>query len=157
MVEIGDLAPNAKVKMTTNDQVNAEVNLHDLYGEKNTVLYFFPAAFTGVCTKSSCQLRDDLKEFEELNANIYGLSTDMPFSQKVFREQNNINYPLLSDWNKEAIKSFGSIDDSFAGGLMGVAKRSLFLISENKIKFKWIAETPGTYPPFDELKQILKS
>ena len=154
MVNIGDTAPSAIGRQTFQDDVNSEFHLDEAYEKGMTILYFFPAAFTGVCTRSSCELRDDLAEFSELGAKIYGISTDMPFSHNVFAEMNNINYPLLSDWNKDIIEAYGIRDDNF-GGMRGVAKRSLFLINDKKIVFKWIGEHPGKYPPFDELKQQL--
>lgn len=154
MVTIGDIAPSVTGRLTYQDQINSEFQLKEAFNEGMTVLYFFPAAFTGVCTKSSCELRDDLTEFKELGTSIYGISADMPFSHKIFAEKNNINYPLISDWNREIIDAYGVRDDNF-GGLKGVPKRSLFLISDGKITFKWIAEHPGRYPPFDDLKQQL--
>jgi len=157
MVDIGGFAPDADVKMTTENEINLDFSLKQAY-EKNeiSVFYFFPAAFTGVCTSSSCQLRDDIKEFSDIGADIYGISTDMPFSQKIFIQQNEINYPLLSDWNKEMIIAFEVVDDKFAGYFRGVAKRSLFAIQNEKIIFKWIADNPGQYPPFDDLKDTLQ-
>ena len=104
MVEIGDHAPVVKVRMTYQGEVNTEYNLADAYAKGKTLLYFFPAAFTGVCTASSCLLRDNLSFFEDLRVNIFGISTDMPFTHNVFAERNQINYPLLSDWNKELIE-----------------------------------------------------
>ncbi|MDH5404263.1 MAG: redoxin domain-containing protein [Candidatus Heimdallarchaeota archaeon] len=157
MVEIGDTAPNAKVKLSDIDNVNIDFELNQAYEKGKTVLYFFPAAFTGVCSSSSCSIRDDISDFKELGANIYGISVDLPFSQKVFIKTNELNYPVLSDWNKEAITGFGIVDENFANFFRGIAKRSLFVIDENKITYKWVADNPGVFPPFDELKSHLKS
>lgn len=155
MVEVNSDAPSVKLKLVDQDRTNHDFELKDAYSKGSTVLYFFPAAFTGVCTKSSCELSNDLKQFSDMNTQIFGLSTDSPFTLKKFREENQLNYPLLSDWNREAIKAFEIVDDNFAGGLKGVAKRSLFAIKNGKITFQWIAETPGNYPPFEELKSHL--
>jgi peroxiredoxin len=152
MIAIGDPAPKVTLKLTDQEKVSETLELSDAYNRGTTVLYFFPAAFTGVCTKSSCELRDDIQEFGRLGAQIFGVSTDMPFSQRKFIQDNDINYPLLSDWNKEAIKAFGIVDDNFGNYFTGVAKRSLFVIKDSKISFKWIAGNSGQYPPFDELK-----
>jgi len=158
MVNKGDPAPDATARYSAGEQINQEISLSTAYEQSDkVVIYFFPAAFTGVCTKSSCELRDDIKEFANLGANIYGVSTDMPFSLQKFVEINDINYPVLSDWNKEMINAFDVVDNDFAGGLKGVAKRSVFVIDDNKITYQWIAEHPGKYPPFDEVKALLDS
>ncbi len=156
MVNIGDNAPAVKLKLTDKDRINEEFDLADAYKQGKTVLYFFPAAFTGVCTESACQLRNDLDEFAKLDAHIYSVSVDMPFTHKKFVELNDLNYPVLSDFNKEAINAFDIVDNSFAG-FRGVSKRSLFLIDDGIIKYKWVAESPGNFPPFDELKKVLES
>ena len=156
MVEIGDQAPTAKLWKTAPEGADREFDLANAYKEGTTVLYFFPAAFTGVCTESSCQLRDDIEEFSQLNAKLYGVSVDLPFSQQKFMELNNLNYPLLSDFNKELINAFDIVDNNFVG-FKGVAKRSLFGIKDGKIVFKWVADAPGNYPPFDELKSKLQA
>ncbi|RMG27351.1 MAG: peroxiredoxin [Methanobacteriota archaeon] len=157
MVEINDPAPSAKLWKTTSEGFDRDFDLKDAYADGITVLYFFPAAFTGVCTESNCQLRDDLGEFAELNAKLFGVSVDLPFSQQKFHELNNLNYPLLSDFNKTLIESFDIVDNDFAGFFKGVAKRSLFAVKDGKIIFKWVAESPGNYPPFDELKETIKA
>ena len=69
-------------------------------------------------------------------------------------KQNELNYPLLSDFNKELISKFGIVDDDFVG-FKGVAKRSLFLVKDKKIAYKWVADVPTDYPPFDDLKEAL--
>ncbi|MHA2090397.1 MAG: redoxin domain-containing protein [Candidatus Kariarchaeaceae archaeon] len=155
MVNIGDMAPAVNMKFSSQDVVNQNFNLQEAYDRGTTILYFFPAAFTGVCTKSSCEIRDKLSDFTSINTQIYGVSTDMSFTLKKFIEENSLNYPILSDWNKEAISAFGIVDDNFAGGLTGVSKRSLFLVKDGRIAYEWVAETPGNYPPFDEVKALL--
>ncbi|MHA2171230.1 MAG: redoxin domain-containing protein [Candidatus Kariarchaeaceae archaeon] len=155
MVNIGDMAPPVNMKFSSQDVVNQSFNLQEAYDRGTTILYFFPAAFTGVCTKSSCEIRDKLSDFTSINTQIYGVSTDMSFTLKKFIEENSLNYPVLSDWNKEAINAFGIVDNNFAGGLTGVSKRSLFLVKDGRIAYVWVAETPGNYPPFDEVKALL--
>ena len=155
MVIVGDQAPDISLRLTDAQEVNKDFSLNIAYTKGLTILYFFPAAFTGVCTKSSCELRDDIKDFENLDAQLYGISVDSPFVHKKFHMENNLNYPLLSDWNKNAIKAFKVEDNDFARGLEGFSKRSLFAIKDNKIVYKWVAESPGNYPPFSELKEIL--
>jgi len=155
MVEIGEPAPTSVVwKTNPNADPEREFDMTSLLNKDAVVLYFFPGAFTGVCTKSTCDLRDQFKDFSELNAELYGISVDLPFSQYEFMKQNDLNYPLLSDFNKELIRKYGVEDNSFVG-FKGVAKRSLFLIKSGKVAYKWIAEVPSDYPPFDQLKSHL--
>lgn len=156
MVNINDPAPSSVVWKTSESGFDKEFDLETAYKKGVTVLYFFPGAFTGVCTETNCQLRDDIAEFSKMDAQLFGISVDLPFSQKKFHELNNLNYPLLSDFNKELIESFGIVDNNFVG-FRGVAKRSLFAIKDGKIIFKWVAESPGNYPPFDELKEKIKT
>lgn len=155
MVSVGEKAPEVTLRLTDTEHVNKDFNLKEAYGKGTTVLYFFPAAFTGVCTKSSCELRDSIKEFQELHAQLYGVSVDSPFVHKKFHNENNLTYPLLSDWNKKAISAFKIEDNNFANGLVGFSKRSIFAIKNNIIIYKWIADSPGNYPPFSELKEKL--
>jgi peroxiredoxin len=156
MINIGEKAPTANLKIVNSEVVNHEFELQTAYNNGTTLLYFFPAAFTGVCTKSSCELRDDLNEYQDMNVQIFGISVDSPFVLKKFHSENSLNYSLLSDWNKNAIKAFDIIDDDFAGGLKGFGKRSLFLIKDGELIFKWIADNPGNNPPFEELKAKLR-
>ncbi len=158
MVDINELAPNAHLKRVNiaENIVNEDFELKDAYSEGIVVLYFFPAAFTGVCTKSTCALQDDLADFSSLDAHLYAISVDGPFTLKAFAEQHNLTYDLLSDFNKEAIQAFDVAYDDFLG-LHLVAKRSLFAIKDGKISYKWVTDNAGDYPPFGELKEHLKS
>lgn len=156
MIEVGDEAPRLAIwKTESSGEFTREFSLADAYNSGPTILYFFPAAFTGVCTESSCELRDDIAEFSSLNAQIFGVSVDLPFSQRHFMQMHEINYPLLSDYNKKLSTALNIIDNDFIG-FQGISKRSLWLIKDGKIAFKWVAEHPGKYPPFDELKQVLR-
>ena len=149
---LNKIAPNVNALIIDDENKIKEIKTTKLYGKNEiTIFYFFPAAFTGVCTKSSCALNDDMKEFEKLECKIYGISVDLPFSLLSFKKKNYIVYPLISDFNKEMITSFQIEDQSFYN-LHGVAKRSIFVIKNGKITYEWIAEHPGIYPPFDDLK-----
>ena len=152
-ITVGQKAPNFNLP----DQDKNMVSLEGLKG-KNVVLLFFPAAFTGVCTKEMCQTRDELSFFNGMNANVYGISVDMSFSLGKFREANQINFPLLSDFNKETITAFDIRNESFAVGFKGVAKRASFVIDkEGKIVFAEVLPNPGDYPNFDGIKKALES
>jgi peroxiredoxin len=147
-VQIGRQAPDAVL-------VNADrkpVKISDLRG-KTTVLAFFPAAFTSVCTKEMCRFRDDLSRFDSLRAQVIGISADTPFTQAEFAKQHKLTQTLLSDFNKQAMKSFGVYDNNFIGLLDGIAKRSVFVLDKNgKIVYAWVSDVPGVEPPYAEVE-----
>src|SRR5246127_2093201 len=116
---VGKQAPNFELP----DQDKNMVKLDSFKG-KNVVLLFFPAAFTGVCTKEMCESRDSLSFYNGMNAQVLGVSVDMPFTLAKFKELNQLNFPLLSDFNKEAITAYGCKYDTWVAGLKGVAKRA---------------------------------
>lgn len=150
---VGQKAPNFELP----DQDKNMVKLESFKG-KNVVLLFFPAAFTGVCTKEMCQSRDELSFYNGMNAVVLGISVDMPFTLAKFKELNQLNFPLLSDFNKEAITAYGCKYDTWVANLHGVAKRSSFVIDkEGTIQFAQILETAGDYPDFAGIKKTLES
>jgi glutaredoxin-dependent peroxiredoxin len=148
-VAVGQQAPDAV--LVSGDR--KAVKISDFRG-KATVLAFFPAAFTGTCTKEMCRFRDDLSRFNALNANVIGISADTPFVLAEFAKQNQLTFPMLSDFNHEAMQAFGVYDGAFLGGLLkGIAKRSVFVLDKDgKIVYTWLAEVPGTEPPYDEVQ-----
>lgn len=153
-LKIGDQAPN----FTLTNQDGEPVSLSDYKGKKVVVL-FFPAANTGVCTKEMCTFRDDLKEFEKLNAQVLGISVDTHYALKMFQEKNNYNFPLLSDFNKKVISEYDVVLDVFAPGKFdykNVAKRSAFVVDENgKIKYTEVLASPGDEPNYEAIKKVL--
>jgi len=126
------------------------VQIKDLLG-KPLVLAFFPAAFTSVCTTEMCTFRDSMSRFNALNAGIYGISIDTPFTLEVFAERNNLNFPLLSDANREAIRAFDVVWPDLAG-VHDVSSRAVIVVnSADDIVYRWVGETPGLEPPYDEV------
>ncbi|MEW6468369.1 MAG: peroxiredoxin [Bacteroidota bacterium] len=151
-VTVGSKAPDFELP-------DSDKKMHKLsdYKGKNVVLLFFPAAFTGVCTKEMCQSRDDLSFYNNMNAVVLGVSVDMPFTLAKFKELNNLNFTLLSDFNKEAITAYGVKYDNWSVGLKGVAKRSVFVIDkEGVVRHAEILENAGDYPNFDAVKKALE-
>ena len=133
------------------------VKLSEKLQEGPVVLAFFPAAFTGVCTAEMCEFRDTLKQFEDLNATVLGVSVDIRFSLAEFAKQQDLNFPLLSDFNKEVISALGVRDDNFIG-MKGVAKRSVFVVKPDfTVAYQWVAENPGQRPDLDEVRKALSS
>jgi peroxiredoxin len=152
-VEVGQRIPD----VTVINQDRKPVKLSEFLG-KPLVLAFFPGAFTGVCTKEACRLRDSLEEFNGLNARVVGISIDSPFAQKAFADQNKLNFTMLSDFNRNAVKAFGIEDPNFAGGqLPGVAKRSVFVLDEGgKVSYRWVSDNAGVEPNYDEVSEAVK-
>jgi len=133
-----------------------EISLRDFEG-KSLVINFFPAAFTGVCTAQMCSNRDDMSFYQELGVRVIGISVDMPFSLKAFREQNKIGFDLLSDFNKQTIHEYEMYHCNFTCGIRGVAKRGVAVIDkEGKIYYTEETENPGTQVNFAALHEVLK-
>jgi len=151
-VAVGQQAPDAV--LVGGDR--KAVKISDLRG-KPTVLAFFPAAFTGTCTKEMCRFRDDLSRYNSLNANVVGISADTPFVLAEFAKQNQLTFPMLSDFNHEAMQAFGVYDGGFLGGLLkGIARRSVFVLDKNgKVVYTWIADAPGE-PPYDQVQAAVQ-
>lgn len=149
---VGTQAPDFKLYNTDKK----EVSLGDFKG-KNLVIQFFPAAFTGVCTAQMCSSRDDLSFFNGLNADVVGVSVDMVFSLGVFKQQNNINFDLLGDFNKEMVKAYDMYLESFALGYHGVAKRGVVVVDGNGIvQYAETTANPGEQVNFAALKEALE-
>lgn len=150
MLKIGDKAPSFKLKNT--DQ--KEVSLSDFEGQ-NLVILFFPLAFTSVCTTELCTIRDDYKAYESLDATVVGISVDSPFTLAKFKEVENYNFDLLSDFNKEVSTAYDTIYEDFIG-MKGVSKRSSFVVGKDgTIKYADVLASPGDLPNFDEIKAAL--
>ena len=153
-LKVGDKAPDFKLF----NQDGEPVSLSDYKGKKVVVL-FFPAANTGVCTKEMCTFRDDLKEFEKMDAQVLGISVDTHYSLKMFQEKNNYNFPLLSDFNKKVINDYDVVLDVFAPGKFDyqkVAKRSAFVVDgTGTLKYVEVLASPGDEPNYEAIKKAL--
>ena len=148
--DVGQQAP----AFTLYDSGKQETKLSDSKG-KTVVLAFYPGAFTGVCTTEMCTLRDRFDSFNSMNAQVYGISVDGIFAQKAFSDANNLNFPLLSDYNREVVTAYGVALPNFAG-MDGytASQRAVFVIDkEGVIKFKWVGENPGVEPDYDEVQR----
>ena len=101
-LQIGQKAPSINLYASMNEQINVQ----DFIGNKNVLLLFFPQSFTGVCTKELCAVRDDIAKYQNANAEVLGISVDSIFTLAKFKEEQNLNFTLLSDFNKEASTSY---------------------------------------------------
>jgi peroxiredoxin len=147
-VQVGQAAPAFALK----DTDMKDRSLSEFKGKK-VILAFYPAAFTGVCTKEMCAFRDSLSQLNSANAQVLGISTDTPFSNKAFAKENGISFPLLSDANRDAIKAYDVVLPDLAGikGLT-VAKRAVFVIDGNGVvQYTWVGPEPKVEPDYAEV------
>jgi len=150
-VKVGDKAPLFKLHASDKSEVSLES-----YRGKNVVLLFFPLAFTGTCTTELCTMRDDIANYNDLDAQILAVSVDSLFSLDKYKEEQNLNFPLLSDFNKEVSRSYGSLYEEFVLGMRGVSKRSAFVIDgEGVIRYAEVLESAGDLPNFEAIKASL--
>jgi peroxiredoxin len=149
---VGSAAPDFTLPNTANEPTSLSAQRGS-----PVVLLFFPLAFTGVCTTEMCTFRDALSEFNDLNARVYGISVDSPFSLKAFAEKNGIQFPLLSDFNKKASASYGVLREDLIG-LQGVANRSAFVIDrDGVIRWEWVTPDPKVEPDYEEIKRQVRA
>jgi peroxiredoxin len=133
-----------------------EVSLADFKGKK-VVIHFFPMAFTGTCTTQLCTMRDSFGYYDGLNAQILGISVDSPFTLAKFKEENNYQFPLLSDFNKEVSTAYGAIYEQFVFGLKGVSKRAAFVLDEaQKVIYAEVLEVATDLPDFNAIAEAVK-
>jgi len=151
-LQAGDIAPD--FKLVSSDL--KEVSLADYKGKK-IVLQFFPMAFTGVCTTQLCTMRDSFGFYEGMDAVVLGISVDSPFTLAKFKEEQFYQFPLLSDFNKEASAAYGALYEVFAFNLKGVSKRAAFVINEEGIiQYAEVLESAGDLPDFNAIKAVLE-
>lgn len=126
------------------------------YAGKKLVLHFFPMAFTGVCTTQLCTMRDTFGYYSDMGAEVLAISVDSPFTLAKFKEENNYQFPLLSDFNKEVSQAYGAYYDEFVFQLKGVAKRAAFVLDEDQnILYAEVLESAGDLPDFDAIREVL--
>lgn len=139
------------------DSDKNKVSLADFAG-KNVLLLFYPQAFTGVCTKELCSVRDDISRYSNANAQVLGISVDSVFTLNKFKEEQQYNFPLLSDFNKEVSAAYGSIYDEWILDMRGVSKRSAFIIDrEGKIAYAEVLDNAGDVPDFAAINAKLET
>jgi glutaredoxin-dependent peroxiredoxin len=149
---VGNIAPD----FTLLDQARKPVHLAELRGSK-VVVAFFPAAFTGVCTKEMCTFRDSLAAFNDLNAKVLGICVDAPFTNAAFAEKNALTFPILSDYSRSATKAYGITMDDFAG-MVGytASKRAVYVVDAGgKVVYEWVGPNPGVEPDYAAIQAAL--
>jgi glutaredoxin-dependent peroxiredoxin len=150
-LQVGSQAPDFALKSNKMQ----DVKLSELRGNK-VLLLFVPLAFTSVCTKELCSMRDGLKDYEGLNCKVYGISTDSPFALDAWAQKEGYQFPLLSDYNKSVAKAYDTLYDDLMG-FKGVCKRSAYVIDgEGKIRYASVSDDARVVPNFDEIKACLQ-
>ncbi len=150
-IQIGQSAPD----FTLRDTEKNKVTLSEQKG-KNVVLLFFPLAFTSTCTKELCMTRDNIATYNNLDAVIYGISVDSLFSLGKFKQEQSLNFTLLSDFNKVASTAYDTIYDHWYNDMDGVSKRSAFVIDkEGIVRYAEVLENASDIPNFDSIQQCL--
>jgi len=148
---VGDSAPGFSLKNTDLQ----DVSLAD-YAGKNVVLLFVPLAFTGVCTQELCDISAGINAYDDLGAQVLGISVDSPFSLKAWAEKEGITIPLLSDFNKEVSAAYGAQFEDLMG-LKGIAKRSAFVVDgAGTIRYASVSDDPKILPDFAAIKACLQ-
>ncbi len=150
-IQIGELAPD----FTLYDSEKKQVSLSGFRGQ-NVLLLFYPVAFTSTCTKELCSTRDNISFYNNANAKVLAISVDTVYSLAKYKAEQNLNFPLLSDFNKEVSIAYGCLYETFNFGMKGVSKRSAFVIDKNGIvRYAEILENASELPNFEEIQKTL--
>lgn len=152
-IEIGQAAPD----FTLYDSTKNKVTLSELRGQ-NVLLLFFPLAFTSTCTAELCSVRDNISFYNNVNAKVFGISVDSLHTLAKYKADQNLNFTLLSDFNKDISSLYGTIYEMFGYNMKGVSKRSAFVIDkEGIVRYAEILENAGEQPNFKKITLTLES
>ncbi|MGB0647860.1 MAG: redoxin domain-containing protein [Bradymonadia bacterium] len=148
MANIGTRVPAFKLRGTNQQYMTNENLLGTAY-----ILAFFPAAFTGVCQKELCTFNDSLAQLNTASTTVFGVSVDGPLTQNAFKEQNGLNFHLLSDHDRAATRAFDIAFENFAGTSgYTVSQRAVFIVdADGIVRYSWVAPNPGVEPDYDEV------
>jgi peroxiredoxin len=153
-IAVGTKAPDFTLKSKTASGI-VDVKLSGNLGKKNTVLLFFPLAFTGVCTQEMCDITAGLAQYASLNADVIGISVDSPFAQEAWAQKEQIGLTLASDLNKTTARAYGVLLDDLMG-LGSVSARAAFVVDKaGVIQYSEQTPTPKDLPNFEAIKAVL--
>ena len=153
-IPVGTKAPDFTLKSKQPSGL-VDVKLSENFGKKNTVLLFFPAAFTSVCTKELCDISNGFSAYAGLNADVIGISVDTPFSQEAWAQKEKITVKLASDLNKDVVKQYDVVFPMLAG-VGDTAARAAFVIDKSGVvQYSEQTPTPKDLPNFDKVKETL--
>jgi glutaredoxin-dependent peroxiredoxin len=153
-IPVGSKAPDFNLKSKQASGL-VDVKLSNNFGKKNTVILFFPLAFTGVCTKEMCEISAGLGQYSSLNAEVIAISVDSPFSQEAWAQKERITITIASDLNKGTAKAYGVLLDDLAG-LGSVSARAAFVVDKGGVvQYSEQTPTPKDLPNFNAIKEAL--
>ena len=154
MSNLNETAPDFNLKNTEKNDIALSS-----YKGKTVVLAFYPGAFTGVCDTEMCSLRDSINSFNDLNATVLGISVDSPWANAEFAKKNEINFNLLSDYNRDVSKAYDMIFNGLGGlEVYECSNRGIVIIDrQGLIQYRWVAENPGVEPNYSEIIEKVKS
>ncbi len=151
MLQTGQQAPD----FTLYDSEKNKLTLSEQRGA-NVLLLFFPLAFTSVCTVELCAVRDNISQYNNMNAKVFGISVDSVYTLAKYKEEQRLNFPLLSDFNKDVSEAYDSLYEKFGFGMRGVSKRSAFLIDVNGLlQYAEVLENANEQPNFEAIQDKL--
>jgi peroxiredoxin len=153
-LKTGTGAPDFTLKTKTATGLE-DIKLSDNFGKRNTVLLFFPLAFTGVCTREMCDISGGISSYESLNAAVYGISVDSPFAQEAWAQKEKITVKLLSDLNKTVIKAYDVVFPMLAGVGDTAARAAVVIDKAGNIVHVEQTPTPKDLPDFEAVKAAL--
>ena len=155
-LRVGTIAPDFTLQTKTPAGLEA-ITLSDQYAEKRVLLLFFPLAFTSICVEEMCHVNACLLEYDDLNASVYGISVDSPFSLEKMAQADQLKFPLLSDFNKTVATAYDVLFEDLLG-FKGVAKRSAFVVdTDGRILYSESSDDPKKLPHFELIKSALKA
>jgi glutaredoxin-dependent peroxiredoxin len=153
MISIGQPAPD----FTLFSSEKIKITLSELKG-RNVLILFFPQAFTSTCTAELCSVRDNMHQYADLNVEVLGISVDSVFTLARYKEDQQYNFPLLSDFNKEVSAAYDTLYSEWILNMKGVSKRSAFLIdAEGFIRYAQVLENPGVQPDFNAIQTAIST
>jgi peroxiredoxin len=144
------------VDFTAPAVIEGEISQYSFEGEGKSVLLFFPGAFTDVCEEELCSFQDSLSDFQDLDAEVIGISVDTPFSLKEFAEQNDLEFRLVSDHAKQIVKNYGVETDFAEMGYYGLAERAVFIVEEGEVVWSKVMDDPHQVPEVEEVREALR-
>ena len=153
-ISVGTKAPDFTLKSKQASGL-VDVKLSNNFGKKNTVLLFFPAAFTGVCTTELCDITAGLGAYAGLNADVVAVSVDTPFAQEAWAQKEKIGITLASDLNKQTIKAYDVVFPMLAGAGDTAARAAFVIDKQGVVQYSEQTPTPKDLPNFQAVKDTL--
>ena len=153
-IPVGSKAPDFALKSKDASGL-VDVKLSNNFGKKNTLVLFFPAAFTGVCTQEMCDISSGLNAYSGLNADVIAISVDTPFAQEAWAQKEKISITLASDLNKEVTKQYQVLFPMLAGVGDTSARAAFVIDKQGVVQYSEQTPSPKELPNFEKIKDTL--